>query len=182
MKRKRLKISKYKTKYRGKLYEIKQAIATFPSGKKKIFERAVRPSTVIILAFDDKNRLLLNREYRTRQKEYLWRIPGGRCDKEKNPRKAALRELREETGYSAKKIKLFYTSEMGLSLTWRRYAYVATQLYRAPLKGDEDEDITVVPVTLKKAYSMVLHGEMHNEHFAFAILKLYRQRNKLLKF
>lgn len=178
---KRIKIGKYKTVFRGIIFEIKQAKAIFPSGQVKIFEQAVRPPSVTILAIDKKGKLLLTREYRSKYKRYLWRLPAGRVDRKENQLKAAQRELREETGFRASKMKLFHLTDMGQSLDWKRYTYLATGLTSAPLKGDEDEDITVVPTSILKAFKMVLEGKIENEAMSYLILKLYNSRNKLLK-
>ncbi|KKW15607.1 MAG: NTP pyrophosphohydrolases including oxidative damage repair enzyme [Parcubacteria group bacterium GW2011_GWA2_50_10b] len=174
----RVKVGNYKTVFKGTIYEIKQAKAVFPSGKIKTFEIASRPPSVSILAFDHKRRLLLTREYRVKYKKYLWRIPAGRVDKGEQPIKAAQRELQEETGYKARNLKLFHFTDMGQSLDWKRYTYLATGLAKSPLNGDEDEDITVVPTTLPKAYKMVKQGKIKNEGMAYLIFKLYHQKIK----
>ena len=113
MNKKRVKVGKYKTVFNGVIFKIKQAKAIFPSGKVKTFEQAVRPVSVTIMAIDNKGQLLLTREYRQKYKRYLWRLPAGRVEKNESPLKAAQRELREETGFKARKIKLFNFSDMG---------------------------------------------------------------------
>ena len=173
MAKKRIKVGKYKTVFRGITFEIKRARAISPSGKIKILEQATRPPLVTILALDEKGRLLLNLEYRLKYKKYLWRLPAGRVDKEEDPLKAAQRELREETGFRAKKIKLFHTSESGQSLNWEKYAYLATGLTPDPLEGDEDEDIKVVPTSIDKAFKMAIGGEIKNEEMAYLVIRLY---------
>lgn len=178
--KKRIKLEKYKSVFKGVIFEIKQAKAIFPSGQVKTFEMAIRPPSVTILAIDDQGRLLLTREYRSKYKTYLWRLPAGRMDKEKDPKIAAQRELREETGFRAKKLKLFHYAEMGQSLDWKRYTFLATGLIPAPLPGDEDEDIIVVPTSIKKAFRMVLDGKIKNETMCYLILKLYNSKFKLL--
>ncbi len=176
--KKRIKVGKYRTVFKGIIFDIKQAKAEFPSGKIKTFELAVRPPSVTILAIDDKDRLFLTREYRQKYGRYLWRLPAGRVDKNEKPIKAAQRELQEETGYKAKKLKLFHMSGMGQSLDWKRYTYIATGLTHAPLLGDEDEDIKVIPTSLSKAYKLVKEGKVENEGMAYIIFKLYNQKKK----
>lgn len=176
--RKRVKVGKYHTVFRGVVFKVKQAKAVFPSGEVKVFERAVRPPTVTILAIDSRGRLLLTREYRLKHKKYLWRLPSGRVDKEKDPLRAAQRELREETGFKAKKLKLFHANKPGNALDWKMYYYIATGLTPAPLEGDEDEDIKVVPTPISRAFKMVTTGEINNENIAFIIMKLYYSRRR----
>ncbi|MDP2666636.1 MAG: NUDIX hydrolase [Candidatus Diapherotrites archaeon] len=177
----RVKVGKYKSVFKGKFFRVEQASAVFPSGKKTIFERAVRPPSVVVFAFDKQKRVLITREYRQKTSEYDWRVPGGRVDKERNIHIAAQRELREETGYRAKKMKLFIEKDRLGILEWKLAAFLATDLEYDPLEKDEDEDISVHPKSLLTAYRMVLSGKIKNDFIATGILKLYRERKKIYK-
>lgn len=53
-----------------------------------------------IVAFDDAGRILLEREYRHGVGQVVWQIPGGLADAGEEHWQTALRELREETGYT----------------------------------------------------------------------------------
>jgi ADP-ribose pyrophosphatase len=55
-----------------------------------------------MMAVDDK-RVLLVRQYRLPAEKYLWELPAGRLDPGEKPLQAAKRELKEETGYAARK-------------------------------------------------------------------------------
>src|SRR5437764_10694845 len=69
--------------------------------------------SAVVMPVDEKKRVLLVRQYRLPAKQYLWELPAGRIDPGENALQAARRELREETGYRAKKfVKLadFYPS------------------------------------------------------------------------
>ena len=50
---------------------------------------------------DEKNRILLVRQYRLPARQYLWELPAGRVDPGETVLQAARRELAEETGYKA---------------------------------------------------------------------------------
>lgn len=171
----KLKIGKYKTVFRGKIFKIQQATATFASGKKKTFERILRPPFVMVLAFDEKQRLLLTREYHHILKKTVWNLPSGRGDKGKIIQQEAQRELREETGFKAKRMKLFYTVPKSQTSVWKKCAFLADDLVHSPLGGDEDEQIKVVSMSVEKAYALVLNGKIENELIAFVLLKLYRE-------
>lgn len=176
--RKRVEVGKYKTVFKGVIFDIRQAKATLPSGKVKTFEQAVRPPSVSVLAIDNQGRLLLTREYRPKYKRYLWRLPAGGVEKGEKPIDAAQRELREEIGLKAGKLRLFNLTDMGQSLEWKRYTYLATNLSSAPLQGEEDEDIRVIPMPLSKAMQLVKEDKIENGTMAYLISKLYFQRKK----
>jgi 8-oxo-dGTP pyrophosphatase MutT (NUDIX family) len=60
-----------------------------------------------VIALDDEGRVLLVRHS---YGDYGWLLPGGRPDRGESPIAAALRELREETGYGLTDAKLVITS------------------------------------------------------------------------
>ena len=57
---------------------------------------------VAVLLFDDRNHLLLEREYRYPINEIIWQLPGGLVHPGEEPLAAIQRELAEETGYVAR--------------------------------------------------------------------------------
>lgn len=169
----RIRVGRYKTVFKGRIFTVKQARAVLPDGSRRTYERAFRAPTVVILALDGKGRLLLTREYRLQQKRYLWRVPTGRVEPEENPRSAAQRELMEEAGFAAKGLRLFYRTGVTGSVEWIKYFYIATKLHKRKLDAGEYEDIKVVPTPLSKAYEMVVQGKIESESISLAIAKLY---------
>lgn len=175
---KRAKIGIYKTVFKGTFFRITQAPVMLPSGVKKIFEKVVIPPGVTILAIDNRKNLLLIREYRHNYKKHVWRLPNGKIDPSEKPLVAAHRELREETGWRAKRMQLYHLTDVGLYMDWKRYAFLGQDLVISPLPKDEDEDIIVVPTPIKKAFAMVKSGEIDNVQFAYYIMTLYWKLTK----
>ncbi len=165
-KRKHTILGKPTTIFQGTDYKITRVPAVLPNGSKKTFELAHRTPIVVVLAFNEKRQLLVTREYRERYTKYFWHLPAGRAIT-KNYKQDAIRELREEAGYKAKKIRLLYATTEGFS--WPTYAYVATGLSAAPLPPDPGEDITVVPMSLQKAEQLALTGKFVDPFLAYTI-------------
>lgn len=61
--------------------------------------------SAVMMAVDEKKRVLLVRQYRLPADRYLWELPAGKVDDGETPAQAAKRELIEETGLRAKKWK-----------------------------------------------------------------------------
>src|SRR5277367_4229668 len=61
--------------------------------------------SAVMMPVDDRGRVLLVRQYRLPARRYLWELPAGRIDEGESTLQAARRELREETGYTAKSWK-----------------------------------------------------------------------------
>lgn len=167
----KLIMGKLKRVYKGIIFDISQREITFPAGNKKIFEYCRRPNSVSILAFDKKGRLLLIKEFRHGYDRNVWFLPAGRVGRTENPAKAAQRELREEGGFAAKKMKLVHEKSPSHNLFWKIYIFAARDLYPAPLKGDEDFPIQVKFVPLGKAVKMAMDGTIENEFIAYNIIR-----------
>lgn len=172
----RAQITKPKTVFKGIFHTIKQAKAIYPSGTIKTFEYHHGPTAVAVLAFDRNYRLLLTQEYREAAGRTEWRLPAGRVDKGDSFKVAAQKELRQETGFRAKRLGLFKKSMSGGSL---RLAYIAFGLSQDPLPKDEGEEIKIIPTSLKKAYLMALNGTIKNDFIALSIIQLYHQAKKV---
>ena len=98
-----MKIISSKEVLKNKLFRIVDEVATDPSGF-QIHRFIVRhPGSAVMMPVDEKERILLVKQFRLPAERDLWELPAGRLDPNESPLKAAKRELREETGLTAKK-------------------------------------------------------------------------------
>jgi ADP-ribose pyrophosphatase len=104
-----MKITQSREVYKCGLFRVTEDEARDPKSGFEIKRSVVRHvGSAVIMAVDEKRRVLLVRQYRLPAEKYLWEIPAGRLDPGETPLQAAKRELAEETGYRAR--------------TWRRIA------------------------------------------------------------
>lgn len=88
--------------WQGRFPVYEDEIAADLDGRRHTYTYlASRARAVAVLAQDDDGRVLTVREYRHPLKEVVCDLPMGSIGKDEDPRAAALRELREETGYAA---------------------------------------------------------------------------------
>ncbi len=86
-----------------KIFSVVEEVAKDPGGFE--IQRAIvrHAGSAVILIVDEKERILLVKQYRLPAQKELWELPAGRLDPGENALQAAKRELREETGFRAKK-------------------------------------------------------------------------------
>ncbi|MCY3694643.1 MAG: NUDIX hydrolase [Chloroflexi bacterium] len=88
--------------WQGRFPVFEDEIAADLDGRRHTYTYlASRARAVAVLAQDDDGRILTVREYRHPLKEVVCDLPMGSIGPDEEPRAAALRELREETGYAA---------------------------------------------------------------------------------
>lgn len=98
-----MKVIESKELIKTKIFTVTEDVAKDPEGFE--IKRAIirHPGSAVMMAVDDAGRVLLVKQFRLPANDYLWELPAGRLDEGESPVDAARRELREETGYSAKK-------------------------------------------------------------------------------
>jgi ADP-ribose pyrophosphatase len=119
-----------------------------------------RGASVIIPLLEDK-RVLLVRQYRYAIGKELLEIPAGTCDEGESPEDCAKRELQEETGFTCddlEKVLECYVAP-GYS-TEKIHFFLAKRLRRTQQDPDEDERISVEPVSIPEALAKIRNGEI----------------------
>ncbi|MES1258597.1 MAG: NUDIX hydrolase [Acidobacteriota bacterium] len=98
--------------------------------------------SAVMMAVDEKNRVLLVRQYRLPAERYMWELPAGKIDDGETPGQTAKRELIEETGLRAKKWKKLaeYFPSPGY-VQEKMTIYLATELTQGEAQPMEDERI-----------------------------------------
>ncbi len=138
-----MKIVSSKEVYACSLFRITEEEAVDKKSGWRIKRSVVRhPGSAVMMPVDEKNRILLVRQYRLPAGQHLWELPAGKIDDGENALQAAKRELVEETGLRAKKWKklaFFYPSPgyVGETMT----IYLATELTQGAAEPMEDERI-----------------------------------------
>ena len=117
---------KKKRVYKGKNISV-DIHDTIIEGKRIKREIIDQSGAAAVLAFDD-NKVVLIRQNRFPH-GYVLEIPGGKLEKGEDPKKCAIRELQEETGYKAKTLKHIITIDPNVGYsTLFIHCYVATDL------------------------------------------------------
>jgi ADP-ribose pyrophosphatase len=138
-----MKIISSREVYKCRLFRVTEDIARDPKTGFEINRSVVRhDGSAVMMAVDDKKRILLVRQYRLPTSKYLWELPAGRLDPGEKPLQAAKRELIEETGYRARhwtKLASFFVSPgyVGERMT----IYLATGLTAGQATPMDDERI-----------------------------------------
>ena len=126
-------------------------------------EVVAHPGAVLILGFIDDDTIALIRNRRYAVGQTLIELPAGTLEKGEDPMNCAGRELLEETGYLAGRIKplmTFYTSP-GI-LSERMYVFAAYDLQKQQTALEEGEDIEVLPVAWAEAIAMTGDGQIQD--------------------
>jgi ADP-ribose pyrophosphatase len=137
-----MKIISSVEKYSSRLFTVSEENAVDPDGfeiKRSIVHHR---GSAVMLAVDDRGRVLLVRQYRLPARRFLWELPAGSIDEGEGPIRSAKRELKEETGYGAKnwkKLVAFFPSP-GF-LTEKMTIFLATGLTQGEAAPMEDERI-----------------------------------------
>ena len=169
--------------YRGPVFWVTADKVREPSGVEVRRDIVRHSGSVVIMPVDYSGReprVLLVRQYRHAAQQYLWELCAGRIDKGESELVAAKRELREETGYSAKRWKRilnFYASPGFVAETMS--IYLAEQLQAGDAQPEEDEVIELKFVPLAKAVEWVVHDVIKDAKTISGVLWLshrYRSR------
>jgi ADP-ribose pyrophosphatase len=167
-----MKKNKTSLKYQCKIFDVWEEEVDLPNGKTIRQSWINHNPTVAIIAINDKNELILIKQYRTAVKKNLLEIPAGSLDNlEEVPADCAQRELAEETGCKAKTlVKLFEGYLLPGYCNEYMYFFLAQDLFSAPLTPDEDEFIETIPTTFSQAQALLKNGEIIDAKTALGIL------------
>ncbi len=126
-----------------------------------------------IIPIDEKGNTWLVGQYRYTLSEYSWEIPMGGGHPDETPLEGAQRELREETGITAKsweQIALTHTSNSVTDETG--YVFLAKQLSFADTEPDDTEDLKIWKLPAAEAIQMVKEGKITDAISMIGLLRL----------
>src|SRR5947209_19025154 len=159
-----MKIKSSKQVYDCGLFRVTEDRAVDEKTKFEIKRSVVRHiGSAVMMAVDDKNRVLLVNQYRLPAEKYLWELPAGRLDPGEKPLQAAKRELGEETGYRARtwiKLASFWVSPGYVQE--RMTIFLATDLTEGEATPMDDERIETRWFTARELGDMIRAGKIED--------------------
>lgn len=134
----------------------------FSNGERRRYERLKSRGhgAVMIAAIPEPGTVLLIREYAAGVHRYELGLPKGRMDAGETVLEAANRELKEETGFGARKLTQLRAITLAPTyMTHEIQLVLAEDLYPERLPGDEPEILEVVPWKLDALHELVLRED-----------------------
>ncbi len=152
--------------YSGRVISLDVDTVSFPNGTVGELEMVRHPGASAVVPFLDAPdtadpRIVLIRQYRYASGGYLYEIPAGRLDPGETAVDCAIRELREETGYSATDVVPLTTFFTTPGFTDERiHLFAATGLNPGKASLESDEILELHPTPLRTAVEMVESGQI----------------------
>ena len=158
--------------YEGPIFTITHDIAELENGKNSVRDVLHHHGGVCVVPVTENNEIYLVRQFRYPFAAVTTEVPAGKLEKGEDIKSAALRELKEETGLSAKKIT--YLGEMYTTpalIDEIIHLYIAEDLSSGEQSLDEDEFINVEKMSLEAAVKKVLSGEIKDSKTQTIVLR-----------
>ena len=157
-------------KFDGKLIKVTYDIAEV-NGKEAWREVVHHPGASAIVAIDEDNRIIMEKQFRYALNDYLLEIPAGKLDVGEDPLVCAKRELEEETGIIASEwISLGTIATSPGFCNEVIHLYVARGLSKGEIHWDEDEYVEVERYTFDELLQRISEEKIKDSKTLSALL------------
>ena len=149
---------------------------TVEAASGETFERTYvsTPGAVACVAITDDQHIVLVRQYRATFDDMVLEIPAGMRDVEgEAPEMTAVRELQEESGYSASKVQYMASMLSSPGVTDSTVEiFLATGLTRGDSQphGPEEDEMEILVVPFREALEMIDDGRLQDSKSVFGVL------------
>ncbi len=162
--------------YEGKVVNLRVDSVRMADGREAKREVIEHHGAVAIVPVDPAGNIVLVRQYRRPAGAELLELPAGTLEDGEEPDQAVQRELQEETGFRAERIRRLagfwvapgYTTEF-------IHVFLAEGLIESHLDPDEDEAIEVEVHSLAASLAMIDSGQICDAKTIIGLLAVARE-------
>lgn len=157
--------------YAGRVVNLRVDTLAAGNGKPHDVEVVEHAQAVGVIVCPRPGELLLVRQYRHPLGGQNWEIVAGGMDPGESPEDAAARELREETGYRAKRIERLWSAFTAPGFCEERLHFCLVDGYEiGPPEPDEDESIELGIFSLEELWQKIRRDELPDAKTQVAVL------------
>jgi ADP-ribose pyrophosphatase len=161
--------------YQGNFLTVRRDLARLPDGARATREYVAHPGAAIVLPVFDDQTVLIERQYRYPQGRSFIEFPAGKIDPGEVALATAVRELREETGYSAARLGHLTTVHPTIGYSNERMElFVARDLTPGPAARDAGEFLELRVVTLGWLVDELMAGRLTDAKTQLGVFWLER--------
>ncbi len=165
--------------FRGRIFQVRRDRVIEPClqqarrrrGAAVVREVVEHQGSVVVLPVLSDGRVLLVRQYRYAVGDFLWELVAGGIEPGESPLQAAQRELREESGYEARRFSrlLTFYPTPGFA-TEEMHLYRATGLRAGAARPESDEALEARAFTRRELERMIDRGTLRDGKTLVGIL------------
>lgn len=147
--------------YEGRVVNLRVDEVEYSNGHRSDVEVVEHRGGVAVIAMPTPRSVVLVRQFRPAIGREMWEVPAGKLEAAEDPAACAARELIEETGYRAarlRKLWTFYTAP-GFC-TELLTLFVAEELTLGAASPEESEQIEVRMFAIEDAWRLVTRDEL----------------------
>ena len=165
------KTLKRTTMFQGKVFGVRRDEVIEPGNLRVTRDVITHSGSVVLLPVLEDGKILMIQQYRYAARQYLWELVAGRVDQGESVKKAAARELKEETGYKARRFSEFLEvfPSPGF-LEERMHILLAEGLTAGKAEPEADEKIISRAFKVNELVGMMQNGELRDAKSIAGIL------------
>ncbi|MCM0760094.1 NUDIX hydrolase [Sporomusa sphaeroides DSM 2875] len=147
--------------FEGKIINLRRDEVILPNGRTATREVVEHPGAVAVVPITKTGQVVLVRQFRHPVGRIILEVPAGKLDRNEKPEDCALRELAEETGFVANKLRkltsMYTTPGFSNEVI---HLYLAEDLVESDQRPDEDEFIKTEQYSPEQIRQMIKSGEI----------------------
>ena len=149
------------TLYAGNFLTLKRDTVALPDGKHATREFVQHPGAVMVIPLFDDGHVLMERQYRYPLARVMTEFPAGKLDPQEGALACAIRELKEETGYTAR--EYVYLAQIHPVISYSTEfidIYLARGLTAGAAQLDDGEFLETFKATVPELLEWVRTGKI----------------------
>ena len=147
--------------YEGAIMNVRKDTVTVRDGKTSFREIVEHNGGAAVVALKENGNVVMVKQFRKPFERDVLEIPAGKIEKGEDPKETVIRELKEETGYTADNVELLCKFAPSVGYTTEvLYIYKATGLTPGETDFDPQESLDTVEYPLSEVVDMIKEGKI----------------------